>query len=616
MTHADIPHVMSIEHSSFPDNPYPEETFKQAVDADCGVVADIGGTPAGYMLHRDDDKADGFRYGHSLAVHPDHRRAGLGESLMKHVMASYPNMSADVNTDNAPSRGMLKKLGFHTVRTFKEEGKRRHRMHRTSEEKQALTKATLTAEAAKTHTSPSEAQKESGNYKKGRVSWKGLTLVIETPKGGVRSGKSKDGKAWSTTMKDHYGYIAGTESGADGDAVDFFLRDTELDSELVFVVNQMKKDGTFDEHKCILGCMNLIDAKKTYLRNYSAGWTGMGEVTPITLDHFKWWLENADTSKEIKNGYFAAKANRKLEKKAADPTSGYSDPDEKETFDNADDEEELKGILAKKTYLGRYKCPNCGGTNLFNGIPGTGTTFRGSGHCQDCDEGCSIVGSKLKRIGNGPEIVMTDDQIASWRKRKRWERKHGYKKASISAYCTEYVPHMFLVKRASDEAHPFTIAVDLDGTLAEKEEPFDVDSIGMPIEQTVKWVRRFHKKGARIIIFTVRGDKDLVTDWLDEHEVPYDYVNENPDQPPKSSGKVFADVYWDDRAYNAEDPDEHGPEILRRVVAHGGDEEEETSSPVITIERRTVITITGPSLLEAMEDNDEHHDDPQDSGTE
>ncbi len=136
-----------------------------------------------------------------------------------------------------------------------------------------LTAAELLAAADATAT-PTDAQKDSGNYKKGRVRWKGLELVIETPKGRVRSGTSKSGKTWSITMKDHYGYVAGADSGADDDPVDVFLSDAHLDSEVVFVVNQLKADGRFDEHKCVLGAVSEDEARETYLRNYSPGWKG------------------------------------------------------------------------------------------------------------------------------------------------------------------------------------------------------------------------------------------------------------------------------------------------------------------------------------------------------
>lgn len=35
--------------------------------------------------------------------------------------------------------------------------------------------------------------------------------------------------------------------------------------------------------------------------------------------------------------------------------------------------------------------------------------------------------------------------------------------------------------------------------------------------------------------------------WLKEHNIEYDYINENPTQPDNASGKIIADVYLDDR---------------------------------------------------------------------
>lgn len=172
--------------------------------------------------------------------------------------------------------------------------------------KLALTLRELREAAAVVDPEPSEAQKVVGNYAKGHVFWKGLDLTIETAKGQYRRGTSSDGKAWSTLMKDHYGYIKNTLSEADGDHIDIFLCEDDLDSEIVFIVNQVDPDsGKFDEHKVVLGVSSREAAERVYLRNYEPGWKGMGEVTPVTLTQFEWWLEHADTSKAIADGYFA-----------------------------------------------------------------------------------------------------------------------------------------------------------------------------------------------------------------------------------------------------------------------------------------------------------------------
>lgn len=151
-----------------------------------------------------------------------------------------------------------------------------------------LRQAIATAAAA-THRNPSPAQVESGNYPKGKFRVHRLEIAIENPKGSTRSGTSADGKAWSTVMQAHYGYIKRTESDADGDNIDVFIG-PDPESELVFVVDQSDADGRFDEHKCMLGYHSLAEARQGYLDNYSRGWTGLTAITPMTLPEFHRWI--------------------------------------------------------------------------------------------------------------------------------------------------------------------------------------------------------------------------------------------------------------------------------------------------------------------------------------
>ena len=58
-------------------------------------------------------------------------------------------------------------------------------------------------------TAPTDAQKDSGNYRKGHLTLQGLQITIENPKGSYRSGTSKSGKKWRTLMNASYGYIRG-----------------------------------------------------------------------------------------------------------------------------------------------------------------------------------------------------------------------------------------------------------------------------------------------------------------------------------------------------------------------------------------------------------------------
>lgn len=103
---------------------------------------------------------------------------------------------------------------------------------------------------SETDTEPTEAQKKSGNYKKGHVKFGGYDYTIENPKGSYRSGVDENGKEWKQKMNDTYGYIRG-KFGKDGDHLDMFINDNaDLDSwdGDVFVVDQVNQDGTFDEH--------------------------------------------------------------------------------------------------------------------------------------------------------------------------------------------------------------------------------------------------------------------------------------------------------------------------------------------------------------------------------
>lgn len=147
-----------------------------------------------------------------------------------------------------------------------------------------------------TETNPSDAQKESGNYKKGHIKFGGYDYTIENPKGSTRSGKDADGKEWKVTMHDTYGYIRG-KFGKDGDHLDMFINDkADLDNwnGEVFVVDQVNPDGSFDEHKVMYGYNSMDDAKKAYLANYSDGWQGLGNITGASKAEFDKWL---DTSK-------------------------------------------------------------------------------------------------------------------------------------------------------------------------------------------------------------------------------------------------------------------------------------------------------------------------------
>ena len=153
-----------------------------------------------------------------------------------------------------------------------------------------LATAIAAAEAA-TEANPTDAQKEAGNYKKGHVKIDGYDVTIENPKGSVRRGTDASGKQWQQEMHNTYGYIRGTE-GVDGDHIDIFLSDDPANGN-VFVIDQVKADGTFDEHKVMYGFASAEEARDNYLANYSEGWTGLGTISEVTKDEFKKWIESS-----------------------------------------------------------------------------------------------------------------------------------------------------------------------------------------------------------------------------------------------------------------------------------------------------------------------------------
>lgn len=146
-----------------------------------------------------------------------------------------------------------------------------------------------------TKTDLTDEEKQSGDYPKGVVSIQGLSIAIENPKGSTRSGVDADGDEWSTEMQDTYGYIENT-AGADTDDIDVFVGEHPL-SDKVFIVDQVKEDGSFDEHKVMLGYESSEDARDAYLRNYEDGWQGLGSITQIGIEDFRRWVE-ADKTRD------------------------------------------------------------------------------------------------------------------------------------------------------------------------------------------------------------------------------------------------------------------------------------------------------------------------------
>jgi hypothetical protein len=150
-------------------------------------------------------------------------------------------------------------------------------------------------EENKVNTEPTEAQKEAGNYQKGHVKAQGFDITIEQPRGSTRTGTDSNGKQWSVTMNNTYGYFKRTK-GKDGDQVDVFLG-AAPETGKIFVVDQ-NVDGKFDEHKVMLGFNTVEQATDAYLDNYEEGWQGLGAINEVSREDLKAWLKDGTRTKK------------------------------------------------------------------------------------------------------------------------------------------------------------------------------------------------------------------------------------------------------------------------------------------------------------------------------
>lgn len=140
---------------------------------------------------------------------------------------------------------------------------------------------------------PTPAQKSAGNYKKGHISLFGLRIAIENPVGSTRSGPG-----WSVVMSNDYGQILGTRGG-DDELIDVYLGPHLTPDCPVFVIDQHDPaDGSFDEHKAILGALDADEAEAIYDAHFSdgSGPRRRAATVRMSLEQFRRWLDGEDTA--------------------------------------------------------------------------------------------------------------------------------------------------------------------------------------------------------------------------------------------------------------------------------------------------------------------------------
>jgi len=85
-------------------------------------------------------------------------------------------------------------------------------------------------------------------------------------------------------MQAAYGYIPKT-TGHDGEATDIYLARRPKPGSPVFSVEQVKDDGSLDEHKVMLGFATAAEAKACYLQHTPAKY--FGKIHELSLEQFK-----------------------------------------------------------------------------------------------------------------------------------------------------------------------------------------------------------------------------------------------------------------------------------------------------------------------------------------
>lgn len=277
---SELDHINGLEFDRMMEIEDREREYKQYVKSIIPELADY------------DDRSNEEGYGGGSSLGSDSSRRGVDEGNSQGEEVGNGEASSESEIGEGSDSG--RKGRQETGSMEPSEGSAVRGSHLPQE---ASFGERLKSAIAETETEPTEAQKKAGNYKKGHLSFGGYDYTVETPKGVTRSGKDEQGKPWSVTMHDTYGYILG-KIGVDGDHIDMFINDAaDLDTfdGNVYVVDQVNPEtGEFDEHKVMYGYPSEEAATEAYLANYSKGWKGLGKVTAVPKATFDKWLESSD----------------------------------------------------------------------------------------------------------------------------------------------------------------------------------------------------------------------------------------------------------------------------------------------------------------------------------
>lgn len=277
---SELDHINGLEFDRMMEIEDREREYKQYVKSILPELADY------------DDRSNEEGYGGGSSLGSDSSRRGVDERNSQGEEVGNGEASSESEIGEGSDSGRKGRQETGSMEPGKGSAVRGSHLPQETSSGERLKSA-----IAETETEITEAQKKAGNYKKGHLSFGGYDYTVETPKGVTRSGKDEQGKPWSVTMHDTYGYILG-KIGVDGDHIDMFINDAaDLDTfdGNVYVVDQVNPEtGEFDEHKVMYGYPSEEAATEAYLANYSKGWKGLGKVTSVPKATFDKWLESSD----------------------------------------------------------------------------------------------------------------------------------------------------------------------------------------------------------------------------------------------------------------------------------------------------------------------------------
>lgn len=324
----ELNHIAGMEYDRMMEIEDREREYKQYVKSILPELADY------------DDRSNEEGYGGGISLGSDSSRRGVDEGNRNRQEGGSREASTETETGalhNSTGEGRQEISSLASG-----EGSADRTPHLPQE---ASFGERLKSAIAETETEPTEAQKKAGNYKKGHLSFGGYDFTVETPKDTTRSGKDEQGKPWSVTMHDTYGYILG-KIGVDGDHIDMFINDAaDLDSfdGNVYVVDQVNPEtGEFDEHKVMYGYPSEEAATEAYLANYSKGWKGLGKVTSVPKATFDKWLESSDRKTKPFREYAMIQHEEAKKAKEANETLPFDAPMNMDNLPFHRDVEEVK----------------------------------------------------------------------------------------------------------------------------------------------------------------------------------------------------------------------------------------------------------------------------------